>query len=116
MDANLTFNSIVFKKNFDTESGSRRSSVARGLNIPDVMLIKSQGYTDSETKVSGTQHLIRFERHNIDAQGAALRPSIYAVIQVPSTAGSSEVTTLVTTFKAAIADADLITNVLNSES
>ncbi len=115
MDADLTFNSVVFKKSWDNQDGSERRSSARGVNTPDVMSIKSQPYTDSVTKVPGTRFTISFDRHDIDAESAPYTSRAYLVIAVPSTENSTDLATLVATFKAAVANADLINNVLNNE-
>jgi len=116
MNADLTFNSIAFKKSYDSKSdGSLRRSTTRAINTPDDMLVKNQGYTDASTKVPGTRYDLRFDRTDINADGDKYISSAYVVIAVPEKAQSSDVTTLVATLKAAVADANLITNVLNSE-
>jgi hypothetical protein len=116
MNADLTFNSIVFKKSFDEKDGSERRSTARGINTPDLLIIKSQSYVDSATKVEGTRYNIRVDQTNIDATtGQPYTASAYLVIAVPSLASSTNITDLVTTFKAAVADANLVANVLNNE-
>lgn len=115
MNADLTINSIVFKKSFDQEGTSQRQSTTRGINTPDVMTIKSEPYTDAVTKVPGVRYLIRFDRKDIDAANEPYNSSAYLVIAVPSTENSTDLATLVATFKAAVADADLIAAVLNGE-
>lgn len=115
MDADLTFNSVVFKKSFDEKDGSERRSTARGINVPDVLSIKSQEYTDSVTKVAGKRYTISFDRHDLDSESAAYTSRAYLVLAVPSTENSTDLATLVATFKAAVANADLIANVLNNE-
>jgi hypothetical protein len=115
MNADLTFNSIVFKKSFDDSQGSSRQDVTRGVNTPDVMLIKSQDYVDSATKVAGKRFTIRFDRYEVDSLNRKIAGSLYAVIAVPETLSGAGLTALVATFKAGIADANLVTNVLNNE-
>lgn len=116
MNADLTINSIVFAKSYDDKSGSERRSTARGINTPDVMSVKRQQFTDSATKVPGTRYLVSFDRHDLSEAGEARVTRAYLVLQVPSTAEAGDVTAIVATFKAAVADADLIGDVLNSES
>jgi hypothetical protein len=117
MNADLTFNSVAFKKSFDEKGGSERRSVTRGVNIPDVMSIKRQDATQSSSKLAMKRYLIRFDRAAIDAvTGVNYNTSAYAVIEIPTSSTSTDISTIVATFKAAVADADLITNVLNSES
>ena len=115
MNADLTFNTIVFKKSFDEKDGSERRSTARAVNTPDLMIIKSQTYTDSATKVNGTRYTGRIDRVNVDANGQKYTTSAYFVIAVPEIAVSADVTDVVTTFKAVVADSSFITNVLNNE-
>lgn len=115
MNADLTFNSVAFKKSFDEKDGSERRSTTRGINTPDVMVIKSQDYVDSKTKVSGQRFTIRFDRYDLDAENQQIITSAYLVIAVPSTVTQTQLDTVVDTFQAAVADANLITNVLNNE-
>jgi hypothetical protein len=65
--------------------------------------------------VAGKRFTIRVDRHDIDANLQKIITSAYCVIAVPETVTSTQLTTTVATFKAAIADADLITAVLNDE-
>lgn len=115
MNANLTFNTIVFNKTFDENGGSERQSTARAINTPDLMIIKSQEYVDSATKVAGKRYTCRIDRHDVDANGTKYITSAYLVIAVPVLASSAQVTDVVTTFKAVVADANHITQVLNNE-
>lgn len=115
MNANLTFDSVVYNKQFDENGFSKRQNTSRGINTPDVLSIKNESYTDSVTKVTGTRFLVRFDRHDIDAAGEKRISSIYAVIAVPSTAESTDIDDIVAKFRAAVADADLIDGVLNGE-
>jgi hypothetical protein len=116
MNADLTFNSVAFKKNWDDPvRGSLRRSTTRAINTPDDMIVKSQSYVDSTTKVAGNRYTIRFDRHDLDATSAKIISSAYAVLAVPETVTSAQLAVLVATFKAGIADADLVTNVLNNE-
>lgn len=117
MNASLTFNSVVFEKSFDNETGSQRQSSARGINIPDVLIVKSQEYVDSETKVKGRRFNGRVDRYNVDAiTGQKYKYSAYFIIEVPELAVTGDTTAVVATFKAAVADADFIADVLNRES
>lgn len=115
MNADLTFNTIVFKKSFDEKDGSERRSTTRGVNTPDVMIIKSQDYIDSSTKVPGRRYTGRIDRTTIDANLVAITTSCYFVFAIPSTAVSADVTDVTTTFKAVVADASFMANVLNNE-
>lgn len=115
MNADLTFNSVAFKKSFDTKDESLRRSTTRSINEPDDMIIKSQAYVDSKTKVAGFRYTIRFDRTDIDANLTPIVQSAYLVIAVPSTAVQADLDVLIATFKAAVADANLIANVLNNE-
>lgn len=115
MNADLTFNTIVFKKQYDNEAGSRRQSNARGVNTVDAMTIKSQPYTDSATKVDGKRFTARIDRDDIDASLQLIQSSAYFVITVPKTATQAQIDNVVATFKAVVADANFVVNVLNGE-
>jgi hypothetical protein len=115
MNADLTFNTIVFKKLFDEKGGSERQSTARAINTPDKLTIKSQEYIDSVTKVAGTRYTMRIDRYDIDSNLVQIITSAYFVIAVPVTASQAQLDNVVATFKAAVADANLVANVLNNE-
>jgi hypothetical protein len=115
MNADLTFNTIVFKKSFDEKDGSERRSITRAINTPDMMIIKSQDYVDSATKVAGRRYTGRVDRIDIDANLQSITTSAYFVIAVPGTASQAQVDNVVATFKAVVADANFIVNVLNNE-
>lgn len=115
MNADLTFNTIVFKKSFDSEGKSERRSTTRGINTPDVLVIQSQDYVDSKTKVPGKRYTARIDRYDIDGNLASIDTEAHLVISVPSTAPQASVDNVVATFKAAVADASLIAGVLNNE-
>jgi hypothetical protein len=116
MNADLTFNTIVFKKSFDEKGGSERKSIARGINTPDKLVIKSQSYVDSVTKVAGTRFTGRVDREDIDANLQKIVTSMYFVIAVPATATQAQVDNVVATFKAVVADATFIPAVENGET
>jgi predicted ester cyclase len=115
MQADLTYNTIVFKKSFDEKDGSERRSTARGVNTADVMTIKSSPYIDSRTKVPGTRYMARIDRENLDANGQKYTTSAYFIIPVSSLSVTADITDVITTFKALVADAAFIASVLNNE-
>lgn len=115
MNADLTFNTIVFKKSYDKEGESKRVSKARGINTPDALIIRTQDYVDSATKVAGTRYTGRIDRTDVDANLQSIVTSMYFVIAVPETAAQAAVDNVVATFKATVADANFITGVLNDE-
>lgn len=115
MNADLTLNTIAFKKSFDNEDLSLRQSISRGVNTPDLLKIQSQDYVDSATKIAGRRYTVRVDRVDFDANNAKIVTSAYLVIAVPSTTTQAALDNVVATFKAAVADASLITSVLNNE-
>jgi hypothetical protein len=104
MTNDLTYNSIVFAKAYDTATESLRRSVARGVNLPDDLKIKQQTYVDSKTKLSGTRTVIRIERAQVDANLNQITPSIYVVAEIPSTTAQGDIDSLVASFRAMVAD------------
>lgn len=115
MNADLTFNTIVFKKSFDAKDESLRQSTTRSINTPDSLIVRSQDYVDSATKVAGRRFTVRVDRTDIDANLQTILSSAYVVIAVPKTATQAQIDNVVATFKAAVADASLIAAVLNNE-
>lgn len=116
MTNDLTFNSIVFKKAWDNQTESLRRSTARGINAPDELQIRSQSYVDSTTKIAGTRYNGTVTRVVIDAlTGLPYRTQFYFVLAVPGNAVAGDITAITATFKAAVADTDLIAAVLNGE-
>lgn len=112
MNPDLTFNSVAFAKSWDKENESLRVSKARAINTPDFLIIKSQDYVDSKTKVPGRRYTVRIDREDLDANSQKIVSSAYLVIAVPSTVTQAQLDVVVATFKAAVANADLIANVL----
>lgn len=100
----LTYNSIVYAKAYDTETESLRRSVARGVNLPDNLVIKQQSYVDSATKVPGTRTNISIERVNVDANLVQIKPSLYLVASIPQTTAQADIDSLVASFRAMVAD------------
>jgi hypothetical protein len=115
MNADLTFNTIVFKKSFDEKEGSERRSTTRGINTPDVLSIKSQDAINSATKVPERRYTARVDRVTIDANLQSITTSCYFVFVVPATAQAADITDVTTSFKAVVADANFMANVLNNE-
>lgn len=112
MNADLTFNSVAFIHSYDLKDQRTRVSKTRGINTPDYMITKSTAYVDATTKVAGTRYVIRFDRHDIDANLQAILSSAYCVFAVPSTVTQAQLDVVVATFKAGVADANLVANVL----
>ena len=115
MNDSLTFNSVVHELSYKYKAESLRQSTARGINTPDKLFVRSQSYVDSVTKVPGTRYTARFDRHDLDANNAKIVSSAYVVILVPETVTTAQLDVVVATFKAAIANADFIADVLNNE-
>jgi hypothetical protein len=85
MNSNLTINTLSFNlKHNDATEGSERREVSRGVNLPEVMTIKSQPYVDAKTKVSGKRTVLRFDRYVAGTDGQPLAVSAYLVVAVPS--------------------------------
>jgi hypothetical protein len=113
MNADLTFNTIAFKKAWDDpDKGSLRTSITRGINTPDNLTVKHIDYVDSATKVAGQRFTGRVDRTDIDANIQQIITSAYFVIAVPKTATQAQVDSVVATFKAVVADANFVVDVL----
>jgi hypothetical protein len=117
MDNDQTYNSIVFVKSLsDSASVSKRQSIARGINTPDIMTIQSQAYVDSVTKVAGRRYNCKLTRVETDANAVNVNITAGITFQIPSTASTAGVTALVATLRAVVADADHMEDVLNNEA
>lgn len=112
MNADLTFNTIVFKKSYDLEGKSLRRSITRGINTPDDLVIQSVETVDSKTKSPMQRFNGRVDRYDIDAGLLKIKSSAYFVIEVPSTASQAQIDNVVATFKAVVADANFVVDVL----
>jgi len=112
MNADLTFNSVVFAKQYDSKEETPRQSIARGINTPDQLITRGREYTDQKTKVPGQELSFRVNRVDIDAELQKIESSVNTVIRVPSTATQAQIDALVANYKAVVADANFVANVL----
>lgn len=115
MDNDLTYNSVVFAHSYDVEGRHVRISKARAINTPDIMTTQVVDYVDSKTKVPGKRYNIRFDREDLDTETRKIISSAYLVFAVPETVADAQLDVLVATFKAAVANADLIADVLDGQ-
>jgi hypothetical protein len=115
MNADLTYNSVVFAHAYDVEGRHVRISKARAINTPDTLTIQNAAYVDSKTKVPGIRYNIRFDREDLDPDSRKILSSAYLVIAVPETVTDAQLDVLVATLKAAVANADLIDDVLEGQ-
>jgi len=85
MNADLTISTLSFKQTSapDKVNGSERREISRGVNLPEVMSIKSQPYVDSATKVAGKRTVLRFDRYVAGTDGRPIAVSAYLVVAVP---------------------------------
>lgn len=98
MNNNLTISTLAFNLNYtDAQSGSKRTEVSRGVNLPEVMTIRHQDYVDSATKLPGTRSVLRFDRHLEMTDGRIAPVSAYLVVTAPKDANvaSSDVLAVV---------------------
>lgn len=79
------------------------------------MSITAQPYTDAATKVAGTRRTARLDGYYVDASGVRHDIAFSLILAIPEIASTTDVTTVTTTFKAIVANADFIPDMLNSE-
>jgi hypothetical protein len=120
MDATVTYNSIAFVQSFIDSDSSRRQSSARGVNTPDVLSIRHQDSIDSSNKVAMRRHVVRIDSHQVDSvTGALFKSSAYTVLEISSLATSAQVTALLATYRAMVANvtagSDVLAAVVNNE-
>jgi hypothetical protein len=94
MDTSLTISTLTFTGAYSDKSGSLRREVSRGLNLPELMEIKHQEYTDSVTKRRGNQSALIFTFVKALADGT-IAPVARATLKVQSlidsNVGSTEI-------------------------
>jgi hypothetical protein len=81
MNSALTISTLTFTQAYSDKSGSLRREVSRGVNLPELMYIKHQNYTDSATKRPGTQSALIFEYVKALADGTIV-PAVRATLKV----------------------------------
>lgn len=85
MDNNLTISTLTFNLAYsDKAAGSERRETSRGVNLPEVMTVRHQEYTDSATKLKGVRSVLRFDRHLALTDGRIAPVSAYLVVTAPS--------------------------------
>jgi hypothetical protein len=88
MNNDLTISTLSFKLNsLDAQSGSKRTEVSRGVNLPTTMTVRHQEYTDSLTKKKGIRSVLRFDRYLEMADGSIAPVSAYLVVTAPQDTG-----------------------------
>lgn len=100
----VTYNSLAFNKLYDNESQSVRANVSAGVNLPREIIVRTQSYTDSTTKLPGTRTNVSVGKQVLDANNVEIAPRIYLVAEIPGTAAQGDVDELVATFRALVAD------------
>lgn len=84
MDNNLTVSTLSFALRYsDAVAGSERREVSRGVNLPEVMTIRSQETTNSKTKVKEDRIQMRFDRHVELSDGTIGSVAASLVVIVP---------------------------------
>jgi len=83
MNNNLTVSTLLFNLSYSDKTGSLRTEVSRGVNLPETMQVKHQAFTDSLTGLPGTQSAVIFEYHKALADGR-IAPVARATLKVQS--------------------------------
>jgi hypothetical protein len=83
MNASLTVGALSFTQRYTDVSGSLRTEVSRGVNLPTEMTIKHQDIVDSTTKLATTRSVLRFDRYKAIADGRIIPCSAYLVVVTP---------------------------------
>lgn len=85
MQNDLTISTLTFSlQASDLKDGSKRREVSRGVNLPEIMTIKSKDYVDSATKKAGKSTVVRFDRYVAGTDGSPIAVSAYLVVMVPT--------------------------------
>jgi len=84
MNASLTLNTLTFDQSKSGDAGSERREVSRGVNLPEILIIRHQDYVDSGTKVPGVRSNVRIERYVAMADGRIVPVTLSLSVAVPS--------------------------------
>jgi len=97
MNADITLNTLSFKQTANSETGSIRREISRGVNLPEVLTIRHQDYTDKSTNTPGVRSNIRLDRYVAKVSGEIVPVSISVTVAVPTDAGvvSADITGVV---------------------
>jgi len=97
MNADITLNTLSFKQTANSETGSIRREISRGVNLPEVLTIRHQDYTDKSTNTPGVRSNIRLDRYVSKVSGEIVPVSISVTVAVPTDAGvvSADITGVV---------------------
>lgn len=68
MNANLTLNGLTFTQNYNSETGSRRTEVSRGPNLPEILEIKHTG-TLTELKRAAIKTTVSLKAYEVMSDG-----------------------------------------------
>jgi len=121
MNQDVTYNGVTYKKLYDNETGSKRSSNARGVNTTDVLTISHQDAADAKPmNTPYRRHLIRLDCNEVTAEGVPFRNFVYVVKGVSSLATTEQITALDAHVRAIVActtaGSDVMAGVNNNES
>jgi hypothetical protein len=83
MNNDLTISTLTFAMGYSDKTGSLRTEVSRGINLPEKMQVKHQTFTDSLTGLPGNQSALIFEYYKALADGR-IAPVARATLKVQS--------------------------------
>jgi hypothetical protein len=83
MNNDLTISTLTYKLSYSDKTGSLRTEVSRGINLPETMQVKHQKFTDSLTGLPGSQSALIIEYHKALADGR-IAPVARATLKVQS--------------------------------
>lgn len=87
MTNDLTISALTYAFGFSESTGSKRTNVSRGANLPDILTVRRQAYVDSKTKLSGIRTAVRIERHLLLSTGIIAPLTFTSVMAGPSDTG-----------------------------
>jgi hypothetical protein len=98
MDSNLSIDTLSFKLAYSDKTGSLRTEVSRGVNLPETLQIRHTPYAATPTQSAGVNSQVRFERVVESAVEGSLSSVVATLtVRVPSDAGieSTDVTNVI---------------------
>jgi hypothetical protein len=108
MNLSLTISTLVFNQLYSDKAGSERRETSRGLNLPEVMLIKHRDTVDAKNGITVQQSLVQFDRVMLLSNGKyfPVTGKLTLVIPKDSAVEAADVTSVVARFAQVIQGAN----------
>lgn len=83
MNADLTIDTLAFKTQYNDASGSLRTEISRGVNLPEKLFIRNRDTVQSSSKKPAHETSVKFERHLAMTDGSIAPVEITCTVRYP---------------------------------